>query len=172
VSGVGDQQDHARDSKISLLCADAPLHGLDVVDPCLRFHERLESFAVDDGVSAPPIALNRDWHFGSASDIRCETCSKALEQGEVGGIAYRLATGVKRRIQLESQDSRDLGHDLNRQLVSLASLHSTNQAVRDTDLASDLALAQSGGSACRQQLSRGPTNQVASAARPRSTGRS
>jgi len=118
-----------RGSEVALFGTESALRGLDVVEACLGFDDRLEvsgwccvaSCGPDrhDAVGAAQVAWERDRDLGLPRDVRPEPGREPLEQGDVGLVANgwpdRMNTdaqfGTQRRCHTREEIEVDVRSD-------------------------------------------------------------
>lgn len=142
VSSVRDEHDRSLRAEIPLLPAESPLCGLDVVEPGLRFDDRIEFACRSDAVSAPEVARDGHRHLGAPQDGTDEPRGKPAEEREVRLVPHGRRPWVDAEDQLMAKDRCNPRHQVDIDVGGEAGLDPPNLRVRDPERRADLASAK------------------------------
>ena len=142
VTGVRHEQDRALRVEVALLPTESPLRGLDVVEPSLRFDDRIEVDSKRDAVGASAIAGDGHGDLRPPPDGRCKPRGESAEEPKVRLVADWCRDGVEAEAELMAQDRRDPRYKIQVDVRGMPGLDPPNVGVGDADHRSDVASAQ------------------------------
>ena len=145
MASIGHEQDHPSDTQVALLQVDLAFERLDIIESSLRLDDRGPPGSIDDGVCAPPIALDRDRNLRAPIDGVGQASLKPSKESEVALVADRVSEGVQGDIELEPEHRCHLRSQLDGHRVRLTALRSPDRGVRHAKSSTEFTLTDGGG---------------------------
>jgi hypothetical protein len=129
-SRIGDEQDDAIERSVAALQREAAFERLNVVDDGFSFDGHPPAATLDDGVPRAAVAVDRERHLESESQLAVKSDAKPVEEARVASVADRIATRIGLDGQLESQGIAKTGKAPVRNVRRSAAFDPTDLRVR------------------------------------------
>jgi hypothetical protein len=142
VPSVGDQQDHAADSEVTLLDANTPFERLKIVQAGFGLDHLVDGWAKDHDVRAPKVTGQRHGDFSAPPEGWRDTRSKAFDERQVRSVADRRTRWEQTDSKVKTKTGSDHGDSVHRDPLQFASLEPTDRGVRQARDGTDSALTQ------------------------------